>query len=182
MNDDVLCLYPVIFFGVLYLLFAATGKRKYLSLFVFNETNEREIWAKNGENGEERNCTLSTGRERFMSINKKVPSCPPSTFRVFPTFATKASRKKGGCMKDLWIFERKSRLTNRYFVCRERRDSEHYYLYQLFLRHHLASSSKRAPGRKRAVARHIVRRQKSSLTASHILNWRVKWLGKSIFQ
>lgn len=39
--------------------------------------------------------------------------------------------EKGGCMKDLWDFESKSRLTNRYFVCRRERDSQRYYLCQL---------------------------------------------------
>jgi hypothetical protein len=89
-------------------------------------------------------------------------------------------RERGGCMKDLWIFERKSRLTNRYFVCREKKGTFEALLFisTFFLpclRHHLASSTKRAPGRKRVAAWHIVRRQKSSLTASHILNWRVEW-------
>lgn len=61
MNDFVLCLYPVIFFGVLYFP-TGTSKIKYLSLFVFNETstrNMRKEWKKG---------TRGIGREAKRNI------------------------------------------------------------------------------------------------------------------
>lgn len=126
-------------------------KCEYLSLFVFNERGG------GGRCAEMKLHFKHWGRSSWALIKYFIPPSLILRFHVPRIFSRQIKRNKKrkrrapkvAGWRDLWIFERKSRLTNRYFVCWS---TKGLLIIYINLRLHFSPpSTKRAPGSRRCV-------------------------------